>query len=517
MAKRFARVAAACLLGIVAPYATAQTVTKPFSALRASDGTAAAAGALVVELSAREALAGVHLRLASRVAPQAGARYVIWVNGAEAAQVEAQGTEQIVALPLQAFAPGINSIQLAQVPSGGADTVLSTPARVDDVRSSVSLDFAGLRPNPAPTLAQLSVAFDRKAWMSRTLNVELGSKPPSSEQLRAAALAMQSIADRMRQVEVHANYSGSRAMTRVRAPGSWGIDEKSASDLLMVGTRQTLSGVLPSSVAAEVTGPFIGVYPADAGKSLRLVISGLTDADCLRAAQVFAVNATAFPAKPSMTVDAASVRTPGERLALSLERPDPALIQAALNFIAIRARATDVAADPTFALSPEHADTGFLFGRFDSLSPDQLHQLPAVPPLQPGQAVSLTRDEDSRRFVALLGDSDASVAAAVNMLRDPAVWTLFEHKPALFDTTVLSATPFATARRSAVANIRLLLAEPKVFWSALFALLALAYVFLNSALKAQVASRLATGERVMPNAPNAAAHTPNTPARTMKR
>jgi hypothetical protein len=500
MAKWLVCALTACLLSLATLSATAQTVTRPFSSLRPTGGAAAAAHALIVELAPREALSGVHLRVASAAAPQAGARYVVWVNGAQAAKVDANEAEQTLALSPGAFMPGTNSIQLALVPRSAAisaETALTHVAPIDDARSSVTLDFAGLRPNTTPTLAQLAEAFDGKAWMPRTVTIEFGRDPASPEQLRAAALAVQGIAARMRQVDVKAAYRNeSSIVAGDHDPASWAIAPEAAraGDILLVGTRAALADALPASVASAITGPFLGVYSAYEGKSVIVVLSGVTDADCVHAALAFADTATVFPARSAIALgDVTALHAPQTHLAVSLGRERSALVRAALNFAAIRVRATGAPADFTFTLSGESTHTDLFFGRDTALATRLRRQLPVYPPLQPGQAVSLPGSVGTQRFVAVLGSDDASVARAVDMLRQPAIWSLFTKGATLFDTAAESAVPLALARRSPVAALRLLLADPKVFWSVLVALLILLFVFLNIALKAQVAKRLDAG------------------------
>jgi hypothetical protein len=503
MVSRLVHLLVSCLLSIGAVSAPAQTATRPLSAIRPASGAAAAAHALIVELSPREALSGVHLHLATNVAPPAGARYVVWVNGVQATQVAADGLEHTIALSPRAFVPGINSIQLALVPRLApiaAETASSYIAPLDDARSFISLDFAGLRPNPAPTLAQLPVAFDRRAWMPRTVTVEFG-RLPAPEQLRAAALAIQGIAARMRQVDITAAYERKGAFVSARDPASWHIDDEAAraGDVLLVGPRDALTDMLPSPVARAITGPFLGVYSVDEGKSLVIVLSGVTDADYVRAAQAFAETGTVLPARSAIQLDAAAVvHPPQSHLAISLEEPNSALVQAALNFAAIHVKRTDVLTDFSFTSSIDDPSTRLFFGSATALDTRRLRQLPIFPPLRPGQAVSLPDSPDSpggQGFTAIVGSGPASVARAIAMLRKPAVWSLFNSGATLFDTTAGSAQQLEAAKRSPVARLRLLLAVPEVFWSVLVGLLALSYVFVNVALKAQAARRFDLGNR----------------------
>jgi hypothetical protein len=247
---------------------------------------------------------------------------------------------------------------------------------------------------------------------------------------------------------------------------------------------------LPTAVSEAINGPFLGVYPANEGRSVVIVVSGIAETDCLRAAQALADTSMMFPARPDMTLDAATaIHAPPGHFAISLGHPDTALVRAVLNFAAVHVRTTGVLADFAFTFSGEFANTDFFFGAATSLDARQLRQLPSFPTLQPGQAASLTGHSSGHSLVAVLGSNDAAVAHAIDMLRQPAVWSLFAQGATLFDSATGSATPLAVAERSRIARLRLLLADPLVFWCLLTALLALLYIFLNMTLKDQVKKR----------------------------
>jgi hypothetical protein len=506
--------------------AVAQTVTRPFQALRPASGPAATAHALVVELSPREVLSGVHLDVAPATAPAAGTQYAVWVNGRLAARTDASASPQRIALAPAAFSPGVNSIQLARVAPNTPDaslngqTAQNAAAPVDDARSSVSLDFAGLRPNPTPTLAQIPLAFDARALLPRTVTLDFGRRAlPSPERLRAAALAVQGIAARMPHADVRVAWHG--VDTRLawygsRDPASWAIDPDAAAagDVLVIGTREALADTLPASVVASIGGPsgapFIGLYPANGGKSVIVVLSGTSDADCLRAARAFADPAVVFPARNgnangagnAITLDnTIAVREPPTHRAISLTGDAP-LVRAAMNFAAIAARHTGVPVDFTFAFPGRIASADLLFSQDSAVSGRVRSALPVYPPLRPHEAVSVAADLGPHRLVAIIGNDEPSVELSVDLLRGPAAWSLFNRGPVLFDTAEASAIPLEAAKRSRVAALRLLLADPAVFWPVLLALLALCGLFVNLALKAQVVRRLGeAGPSTHPDTP----------------
>ena len=436
--------------------------------------------------------------------PAPGARYVVWVNGTVVADVSATGARQTLAISPGAFTPGTNSIQLALAPSGAPVTAalaLAEPAPVDDAHSSLSLDFAGLRPNTAPTLAQLPLAFDARAWLPHTIAVDLGGDTVTAEQLRAAALAVEGVAARMRQVDTAVTYRSERTVEPWgRDAQSWNVpaEDVAAGDVLLVGTRATLARALPASIERAITGPFLGVYPINGGRSVALVISGKTDLECLRAAQAFADPSAVWPASAAVVIaNDAATRAPGTALAVTLAEPDPALVRAALRFVAVRVRATGAIADVPVRFSSDPSGAAVFLGKDSALSARVRRHWPVYPPLQPGQAVSVPMPGQggSLPFVAILGVRNDAVARAVAMLRQPGAWSRFMQHATLFDTRAGTMTPLAVATRSPLAQVRLFLADPVAFWSLLAALLLASFVFVNLALKLQVAQRLETDSR----------------------
>jgi hypothetical protein len=512
MVSRLVRLLTAFVIAFAATAGDAQTVSRPFASLRPASGAAAAAQALVVELSPREVLSGAHVELSSSATPPAGDRYLVWINGALIVNAEATGAHQTLALAPNAFAPGVNTIQLALAPNGAPVTnalALTSPAPIDDSNSRLSLDFAGMRANPAPTLAQIPLAFDSHAWLPRTVAVDLGqgAAAPTPVQVQAASLAVESVATRMRQIDVTVTYRSEGSVADwSRDPESWGIakEDAAAGDTLLIGTRAALSHELPASIAHAVTGPFVGIYPANAGRSVVVVISGETDSDCLRAAHLFADPAATLPARAAMVIDRGDVGQAGQapHLAVALAEDDPALVRAALRFAAVRAKTTGEIADFSFRYGTDVAGIDYFFGQDAALSRKLRSRLPVYAPLQPGQAVSLPAQIGGHSFIALIGVRNAALAGAVDMLREPATWARFMQRATLFDTRTQTAMPLAVARRSLLAQARLFLADPLAFWSVLAALLLASFVFVNLALKAQVAARLETsGAKAPADAP----------------
>ncbi|WP_162878081.1 cellulose biosynthesis cyclic di-GMP-binding regulatory protein BcsB [Trinickia diaoshuihuensis] len=505
MVSRLASLAALLVLGCACATTNirAQTAARPFTALRPASGPAAAAHALVVELAPREVLSGAHLAIVSASIPPTGSHYAVWVNGALAADVAASGVTQTLALAPGAFAPGVNTIQMALVPDGAgpsAALAVTDAAPVDDARSNLILDFAGVRDNPAPTLAQLPLAFDARGWLPRTVTVDLGEGAISPGQLRAASIAVQGVAARMRPSNLMVAYRSETTLAPwSRDAESWGIaqEEIAAGDVLLVGTRAALSRELPASVARAVTGPFVGIYPVNGGRSVAVVISGDSDADCARAARFFADSSASMPSSAARVLGSDVPAMPlAARMNVALAEDDPALVRAVLRFAALRAQATGIVADFTIRFSTDASGANLLLARDSSLPMSLRRHLPTYAPLQPGQAVSLPARIGGQAFVAIVGVRNAVVADAVDILRRQAAWPLLTQHATLIDSRTQTVLPLAVARRTPLAEARLVLADPLVFWPLLGGLLLASFVFVNLALKAQIAGRLvAAGER----------------------
>ena len=168
-----------------------------------------------------------------------------------------------------------------------------------------------------------------------------------------------------------------------------------------------------------------------------------------------------------------------------------------------RVRATGAIADGPVGFSSDPSGADVFFGKDSALSARVRRHLPVYPPLQPGQAVSVPGQGKGLSSVAIVGVRNDAVARAVEMLRQPGAWSLFMQHATLFDTRAGTMTPLAVATRSPLAQVRLFLADPVAFWSVLAALLLASFVFVNLALKLQVAHRLdAAGRQPMHRMPN---------------
>ncbi len=82
-----------------------------------------------------------------------------------------------------------------------------------------------------------------------------------------------------------------------------------AADLVLFGTRDSLRPFLGPAIADGITSGFLGVYPLPGDpRTLVLVVSGLTETDVARAAQVLAVANFPFVDAPSQRVDHLALR-----------------------------------------------------------------------------------------------------------------------------------------------------------------------------------------------------------------
>lgn len=160
---------------------------------------------------------------------------------------------------------------------------------IDPLRSSITVNYAGLRPNLTPRLTQLHTAFDRRAWAPLPLAVVVGTEQVNKSQLSAAAVAVQGIALRKgyRPVSVDV-FNANTAVALRPQDGRFGKLNPAVTeghDLLLIGKRAELSRYLDTEVAGVMNGPFVGVFSLNEGATVALVVSGNTDEELMQAAR----------------------------------------------------------------------------------------------------------------------------------------------------------------------------------------------------------------------------------------
>lgn len=257
-----------------------------------------------VPLSPREVLedASLHLETVNSTALiKSRSELSIRLNGQVLAQYPLDPSEtkhaRDIVLPRALLKPGYNEVWVNAVQHYTYDC--EDPAspelwtEVDTQRSSVTAAFSGQRANLQPRLSQLHVAFDRRGWLPKGLSVVTGTETVTEAQAAAAALVVQGLALRMGyrplSLEVYGASTGAAVQSEpTKFPGLSSYVVK-GRDVLLVGRRAELSRYFDTELYQSVaSGPFVGVYPANGGDSIILVVTGNTDQEVMTAARAVA-------------------------------------------------------------------------------------------------------------------------------------------------------------------------------------------------------------------------------------
>lgn len=179
---------------------------------------------------------------------------------------------------------------------------------LNTIQSTITLDFAGLRPNLNPTLAQLALAFDERAWLHHPVAFVSGSEHVNEAQLAAASMVAQGIALRMGTEPVHYQVFGANAGVSPQPSGDPNFPGLSQNvvlgrDVVLIGRRAELSRYMSTGLyRATETSPFVGIYPMAQGDSMVLLVTGETDADVMAAARSLADPSFRFSEHAAETV-----------------------------------------------------------------------------------------------------------------------------------------------------------------------------------------------------------------------
>jgi hypothetical protein len=285
-----------------------QRITRSFHELGAPQqplrlATWQASYTVKLPLSPREIIAGATLHLDtvnSTALIRSRSELSVRVNGrviAQSALDPAQTRQRHdLALPMELLRFGYNDIEIGVVQNYTYDC--QDPAspelwtEIDPLRSGITVDFRGWRPNTGPRLTQLPVAFDSRAWAPRRLSVVFGTDTLQEGPLAAATAAVQGLGLRRGHqplaVDVftaHAAQSLQRASGRL---GGLASNIYRGRDVLLVGRRADLSRYVDSELHAVMSGAFVGVFSADEGHSVVLVVSGENDEQLMKAARAVA-------------------------------------------------------------------------------------------------------------------------------------------------------------------------------------------------------------------------------------
>lgn len=187
-------------------------------------------------------------------------------------------------------------------------------------QSRISLQFAGLKPNLAPQLSQLKLAFDPRAWIPHPIAFVVGTEHLSEAQLAAAAVAAQGLGLRMApgmpRFEIYgANAAASPAATA--DPNFPGLAPQvvQGRDLVLIGRRAELSRYLGGDLYKRTAAtPSVGIFPMQAGDSMVLLVTGETDDEVMAAARALAEPGYRFGESAMETVQQRFAFTPPARL-----------------------------------------------------------------------------------------------------------------------------------------------------------------------------------------------------------
>ncbi len=208
-----------------------------------------------------------------------------------------------VPLPLDRLHAGFNTLNLNVVQHYqiGDCEDFDAPelwTEIDPVRSTITVVES---PEPIkPRLADLQQLISPKEWGQRPFVVmPAPGRAVDAPTVQIGSMLAQAVALRLKYVPAVIDFHPATASD---APAATGLFPKldqtplRQADGILFGTRAQLAPVLAADVAARITGPFLGVYPADADPTrLLVVVSGTTDAEVATAANTFAFLDFPFP------------------------------------------------------------------------------------------------------------------------------------------------------------------------------------------------------------------------------
>ena len=171
-------------------------------------------------------------------------------------------------------------------------------------RSRLMANVTGLKYNNQPTLPQLGVVYDPRAWHPQTITVVAGSGYASDVALSAAALGAQGVALRKQGVPVFKWAQGDTAFSSAKSGQTLpGLNlDTTQGDVLLIGRKAEISRYLDSTTYQLINGPFLSLQPLAKDGRIATIISGETDEQVLEAAKVFADQDQVVPAEQNAVV-----------------------------------------------------------------------------------------------------------------------------------------------------------------------------------------------------------------------
>lgn len=487
-----ARAAFALGLFIVVAPAEGQSVPVPLSIVHAQDATPA----LKLELAPRDQLAGVRLNVVrERSAVGVGpARYVVWANGELVGQYPAQpSTSQTIRLPATAFGSGVNTVQLAFAPSDVPINRLQPDSvGIDLPKTGLTFDLAGSRPNPAVNLAQLRLAFDGRSLLPHPLTIVSSAVSNRAETLSEASTVLQSLALRsapLMDIRLRFNVVPPRAedsAAQVNIPKGVSPD----SDVLLVGRRGSLGGLVGNQMLATAAGPALGVYPLNGGRSVALVVTGDTEEDVQLAALALASPGSGLPARSWQVFSRRDSAVPKKPLAtreVALGGDNETLELAGLKFAIASAENTKLTTRFEFGSEPAKGRAQIILASSQGFPREVRRTLPDYADADVAAGAVGIQNAGT---AAIIGRDDKTVLAAVEQLRGSRAWNSYVKSALRFDAASGRVAPLSAAPLSLGVLARELFANSFVYWIALGISLLLALLSFNLVLTQQTRHRL---------------------------
>lgn len=185
---------------------------------------------------------------------------------------------------------------------------------IDSRKSTLTVDVDSSILNDRPSLAQLPIIFDKKAWIPRPVTFVFGTPSYDQKEVAAAGLVAQGIALRYDVVTPNVNVASYAEATREGGSSSviTGIsaEEFKHSDGVVIGTKSSLNSLVSPSLIEQIKGPFVGVYPVNGGDSMVLVVSGTSPEELKEAATAIANPLFRFPAVSQALVSNSDILPP---------------------------------------------------------------------------------------------------------------------------------------------------------------------------------------------------------------
>ena len=293
-----------------------------------------------IDLHGRSAARELYFNLSTRIEPRTArlhlegtnsdalltlrSQLLVRLNGVVVAQLALKpGAPILVAdidLPVEVLRGGGNRLTLAVAQHYTNECEDESAAelwtQIDTTRSSLTVTGAGSI--VAPHLADLQNLLSPAMFGGHRFTLLTAAAPGSLDdtQLATGAVLAEALGLRLRYQPAEIGIAAATAvdnkspLLRLAAPASAAPDAMGdAADLVLFGTRDSLRPFLGPAIADVITSGFLGVYPLPGDpRTLVLVVSGLTEADVARAAQVLAVANFPFVDAPSQRVDHLALR-----------------------------------------------------------------------------------------------------------------------------------------------------------------------------------------------------------------